>query len=116
MTALERIERLGASEGDVMKRATVVMLSLLLSAALSLAASWTGWVSDEKCGKSGADHASCAKSCIRNGLKPVLAMEDGKVFQLSNPDKLKSHAGEKVTVTGTEKDGTITVTDVAVAQ
>jgi hypothetical protein len=85
---------------------------------MSLAASWTGWVSDEKCGKNGAgaDHASCAKSCIKNGLKPVLAMEDGKVFQLSNPDKLKSHAGEKVTVTGTEKDGTITVTDVAVAQ
>jgi hypothetical protein len=100
-----------------MKRITVAGLIVLLFAVTSMAATWTGWISDEKCGAKGvgASHSACAKSCVKGGLKPVLAMEDGKVFQFSNPDKVKAMAGEKVTLTGTEKDGTITVTDVKAA-
>ena len=97
-----------------MKRIAIVMLAALVFAAISLAASWTGWVSDEKCGAKGANaaHADCAKQCIKGGMKPVLATEDGKVFQVANPEKVTAFAGEKVVVTGTETGGVIQVQDV----
>ena len=94
-----------------MKRIAIVMLAALVFAAISMAASWTAWVSDEKCGAKGANaaHADCAKQCIKGGMKPVLATDDGKVFQVANPDKLTQFAGEKVVVTGTETNGVIQV-------
>jgi len=36
-----------------MKRIGTVILAGMLFAALSMAASWTGWISDEKCGAKG---------------------------------------------------------------
>jgi malic enzyme len=49
------------------------VLAALVFAAVSMAASWTGWVSDEKCGAKGANaaHAGCAKQCIKAGVKPA---------------------------------------------
>ena len=97
-----------------MKRIALVMLAALVFAAISMAASWTGWVSDEKCGAKGANaaHADCAKHCIKSGLKPVLATEAGQVFKIANPEKLTKFAGEQVVVTGTETGGVIQVQDV----
>lgn len=97
-----------------MKRIGTVILAGMLFATLSLAASWTGWISDAKCGAKGAnaEHAGCAKGCIKSGVAPVLATEDGKVFKFSNPDAVKKYAGEKVELTGAETDGTITVESV----
>jgi hypothetical protein len=97
-----------------MKRIGIVLLAVLVFAAVSMAASWTGWISDEKCGAKGANaaHADCAKHCIKAGLKPVLATDAGQVFKIANPDKVKEFAGEKVEITGSESNGVIQVQEV----
>jgi hypothetical protein len=93
-----------------------LLVGLTVLASLTLAAdSWTGVISDEKCAKADASHASCAERCIKGGGNAVL-VSDGKVVKIANQDKVKGHAGHKVTVTGTLKDGAITVTDVKMAE
>lgn len=59
----------------------------------------------------GADHAGCAKSCVKAGQPMGLLAEDGTVYLLyaghkdsSGFEQAKEHAGEKVVVTG--KDAT----------
>ena len=100
-----------------MKKLGIVMLAVMLFAMLSMAASWTGWISDEKCGAKGAnaEHAACAKTCIKGGIAPVLAVDGGQVYKFSNPDKVKKFAGQQVQITGTETDGTIAVETVKAA-
>lgn len=100
-----------------MKRiAALATLTLTFSAAPLLAESFTGWVSDAMCAKNpdkvaSADHADCAKKCIEGGSPAVLVV-NGKVYQVSNPDMLKSHAGEKVTVDAKNDNGTLTIKSV----
>lgn len=100
-----------------MKRiAALAILALTLPAASAFAESYTGWVSDAMCAKnpakvSSADHAACAKKCIDGGSPAVLVV-NGKVYQVSNPDKLKDHAGEKVTVDATLDNGSLTINSV----
>ncbi|MDA0205696.1 MAG: hypothetical protein O3A53_17625 [Acidobacteria bacterium] len=96
-----------------MKRFITVASMLVLTAGLSFAAEYTGFVTDAKCaagGKAGAGHAGCAKSCITGGEAAVIVTADGKVLEVSNQDKVTALAGEKVKVTGTEADGKLTVT------
>ena len=80
----------------------VVLVGLVMLVSLAFAAdSWTGYISDAKCKKGGADHAACAKKCIAGGEKAVLVTDDGgKVVQIANQDKVKGHEGHHVTVTG----------------
>jgi hypothetical protein len=94
----------------------VATLALTFSAASAFAENFTGWVSDAMCAKnpakvSSADHADCAKKCIEGGSPAVLVV-NGKVYPVSNPDALKSYAGQKVTVDGTLDKGTLTVKSV----
>jgi len=104
------------------------LLALLLAASLSPAAfaagkSFTGKVSDSMCGAKhmeGGDDASCTRTCVSKGSKYALVVGD-KVYTLETTDKadlatLDKQAGAKVTVTGTEKDNTITVSSVKAAQ
>jgi hypothetical protein len=104
------------------------LLALLLAASLSPAAfaagkSFTGKVSDSMCGAKhmeGGDDASCTRTCVSKGSKYALVMGD-KVYTLETTDKaalatLDKQAGAKATVTGTEKDNTITVSSVKAAQ
>ena len=69
-----------------------------------------GWVVDEYCGAKNANAGGeqCAKDCIKKGAKAVLAA-DGKTYSLSNQKLATAHAGHEVEVTGTIKDGMITV-------
>lgn len=62
---------------------------------------WTGFISDDDCGVKGnnKDHASCAKSCVKNGAKPVFVVGD-KVYAISNAKKVEKFIGEEVTITG----------------
>jgi len=55
---------------------------------------------------------ACAKRCIGRGDPAVFVTEDGKVYQIANQDKVKDHAGHKVTLTGKMDKETITVDDV----
>jgi hypothetical protein len=97
-----------------MKKLTVLAALVFGLSALAMAADFTGFVEDTNCAsKPGMkDDAACAKKCIKGGSPAVLVGEDGKIYKISNQDKIVSHAGEKVTVTGSVKDDTITVASV----
>ncbi len=115
-----------------MKR-NITLLTLLALVALSSVAvaghhdenggTWTGEVVDLACyiaGDShGADHAGCAKSCVKNGQPMGLLTDDGTLVLLAADHKdgapyaaLKDMAGGKATVMGmlAEKDGMKVVT------
>ena len=108
----------------------VVTLSVVGLAGNAIAehheGTWTGEVVDLACyvaqGAKGADHAGCAKSCVKNGQPMGLLTGDGTLVLLSADHKdgkpyeaLKDLAGETAEVTGTlaERDGVkvVTVTD-----
>jgi hypothetical protein len=105
------------------------LLTLVLAAGWSLSAlaaagkTFTGTVSDSMCGakhEMAGDDASCTRTCVSKGSKYALVVGD-KVYTLETSDKaalatLDKQAGAKATVTGTEKDNTITVSAVKAAQ
>jgi uncharacterized membrane protein len=103
---------------------SVVMISGMISTpALAANQSFTGIVGDAMCGAKHVmpgDDASCTRGCISKGSKYALIVGD-KVYPLDITDKtvlemLDKRAGEKVTIIGTEKDNTITVTSVKAAK
>jgi len=97
--------------------------SVAILAHAAKTATFTGTVSDAMCGAKHAmagDDASCTRGCVSKGSKYALVVGD-KVYTLDTTEKaaldiLDKRAGAKVTVTGTEKDNTITVTSVAAAK
>lgn len=99
----------------------LIILSLAVSAAFAAGKSYTGTVSDAMCGaKHMGSAADCTRGCVKKGSKYALVVGD-KVYTLETSDKtalatLDKQAGEKATVTGTEKDNTITITSVKVAE
>ncbi len=102
------------------------LAALLLVGTLAVAGdegTWTGEVVDLACyvgsGAKGADHAGCARSCVKNGQPMGLLTDDGTLVLLAANHKdsapyeqLKELAGEKAHVTGelAEKDGMKVVT------
>ncbi len=114
-----------------MMKKRLILLSLvavLLVAAVAMASShreesWKGEVVDLACyvsqGAKGADHAGCAKACVKNGQPMGLLTDDGTLVLLAADHKdgepferLKDLAGEMAEVTGelAEKDGMKVVT------
>jgi hypothetical protein len=83
-----------------------LLLPLALFFAIALYAAdkgtWTGYISDAHCGAKGnnAEHADCAKKCVKGGEAPVLVVGE-KVYTLKNPKKVADYIGDKVTITGT---------------
>jgi len=63
---------------------------------------WTGYISDSKCGAKGnnAGHADCAKKCVKDGYAPVFVVGD-KVYTINDPKKVSKYIGDQVTITGT---------------
>jgi len=95
-----------------MKRLLTAMLFAGLLAGSALASgtkgTWTGKISDEKCGAK-VDSA-CAKKCIEGGQKAVFVTDDGgKVIAISNQKAVAGHAGHHVKVTGTMDNDMLTV-------
>jgi hypothetical protein len=104
--------------------AIILTVSLTVSSAFAAAGkTFTGTVSDSMCGAKHAmagDDAGCTRACISKGSKYALVVGD-KVYTLDTNDKdalaaLDKQAGAKVTVTGTDKDNTITVKSVTAAR
>jgi hypothetical protein len=97
-----------------MKRITVSIALVLGLSAFAMAAEFKGFVEDSNCASKPAmkDNAQCAARCVKGGAAAVLVTEDGKVYKIANQDKIVAHAGEKVTITGSVKEDTITVDDV----
>jgi hypothetical protein len=91
--------------------AIAVVMSLFAMSAM--AAEWTGYISDAKCGAKGSSeaHAKCAETCVKAGSAAVL-VSDGKVYKIENQDKVLDHVGHKVTIAGKMKGDTITVDSV----
>jgi hypothetical protein len=96
-----------------MKRAiTICSVVAVLLATISLATvadnktmTWTGWISDSHCGAKGmsADHAACAKTCVKNGSTWVFVNgADKKVIPIHNQDAINGDRdlGGQVTVKG----------------
>ena len=75
-----------------------------------------GYIVDQKCaaqGKGMWTNVTCVERCIRDGDKIVLVTEEGKVYQISNQDKITSETyGQKVIVTGKTAGEVITVESV----
>ena len=73
----------------------------------------TGYIVDLMCAKRGKGmwtNAECITRCLRDGDKLVLVTEEGKVYQISNQDKLTPESyGQVVTLTGKTEGETITI-------
>ena len=100
-----------------MKRILLAAVAATLMTTSGLAASmkgsWTGWVSDAKCGASKID-ADCVKKCEDAGSPLVFVNDkDKSVLQVSNQDTLKGHEGHHVKVKGSVDGDTLTVTSVS---
>ena len=77
--------------------------------------SWTGYVSDAKCGAK--VDAACAKKCAEAGEARVFVNDSDKsVLKVSNQDALKGHEGHHVKVSGSVDGDTLTVASVSMVQ
>ena len=94
-----------------MKKLLVVLGLATMSA---MAADVTGYIVDKNCStkKEMLGDEACAKRCMGRGAPAVLATEDGKIYTITNQDKVKDAAGKKVTVTGKIENDAITVDSV----
>ena len=98
------------------KLAAFAAIAFTLCAGSAFAETLTGVVSDAMCAKNPAqasrpEHAACAKKCIEGG-SPAVLIVNGKVYQVSNPDKLKPYAGQRITVDASVDKGTLTIESV----
>ena len=108
-----------------MSRITYLFLAVFLAAGISLAApkqqTFVGSISDSMCGLKhmmpGQSDKDCTLECVKAGSKFVLAdTANNKVYQLSDQQKPKAFAGEKVKVTGTLQGDTIQVSSISAAK
>jgi hypothetical protein len=93
---------------------TLFLLATLTTGALAAAkkGTWTGWVSDAKCGAK--VDAACAKKCADGGEARVFIEDSDKsVLTVSNQDVLKGHEGHHVNVKGSVDNSTPTVSSVS---
>ena len=80
----------------------------------------SGYIVDLSCAKRGKgmwNNAECVARCVRDGDKVVLVTEEGKIFQISNQDKITPESyGQVVTLTGKTDGDTITVESLKVVR
>ncbi len=97
-----------------MKRFLVLTAMMIMTAGLSLAGEWVGYLADEKCANAGKaaseGHAQCAQNCVKGG-QPIAFVSDSdkKVYKIANQDAVADHVGHKVTLSGKVEGSTITV-------
>src|SRR5271168_5638856 len=92
----------------------------LLAGTFALAAdgSWTGYISDSKCGVKGANDQAgeCTTKCVKEGAKYVFVNDaDKKVYVVDAQDKVAAHAGHHVTVKGTVEGETLKLDSIEMA-
>lgn len=102
------------------KRTSILLVAVLLIAGATLAGAmgeeetWTGWVTDTRCGMKDdqAGHAACAQRCAERGADLALVSSEGKLFKLNPRDKVVELAGEYVEVKGTMVEDAIQVASI----
>ncbi|MEW5977752.1 MAG: hypothetical protein AB1898_18315 [Acidobacteriota bacterium] len=81
---------------------------------------WTGWLTDAKCAANGAKaaHKGCALKCVESGEAIVFVSdrEDKRVYKLEGSEKVKTLVGDKVVLSGTAQNDTITVSSAKKAE
>lgn len=108
---------------EILFLTVVLIVGVISIRAFAASRTFTGTVGDAMCGAKHVmpgDDASCTKGCISKGSKYALLVGDN-VYVLDIVDKslldtLEKRAGARVTITGTEKNNTITVTSVKAAR
>jgi hypothetical protein len=107
----ESCKRFSIPLEDSMKRVLCLLLAVFAFAAIAASAAdstkITGWISDSMCGaKHAGSGAACVKKCIDGGMSPVFVDEGKKaVWTIDNPDAVKGHYGDKVSVMATVDNG-----------
>jgi hypothetical protein len=104
----------------------LAFFTLGVSSCFGAEESWTGTISDSKCG---AHHnpksahsaaklsdADCTAACVKNGAHYVFA-SNGKIYKIGNQDfaSLQKYAGQAVRLTGEMTGATIKVSKIASA-
>lgn len=101
------------------KNLFVLTLGMALATTVALAESWTGYVSDAKCGakhnKGTQADINCVTACMKGGSEAVLVVGD-KVVAIANKDKVSDFYGKKVTVTGKLEGEKLTVDSAKAAE
>jgi hypothetical protein len=101
------------------KNLFILTLGMILATSIASAESWTGYVSDAKCGakhnKGTQADVNCVNACIKGGSEAVLVVGD-KVVPIANKDKVSEFYGKKVTVTGQLEGEKITVESAKAAE
>lgn len=100
--------------------ATLICTGIFAVIANAQTQTFTGIISDNMCGKQhmmkDAPAAKCTRVCVQGGSDYALVVGD-KVYTLKGDKaQIDKFAGEKATVTGTAKEGTITVESIAASQ
>lgn len=100
-----------------MKRIAFVCLLLLsLFAVAAFAEEMTGIITCEKCKHVDAGKLGCAKGCIKGGVAALFYdTNTQKFYKVKNQEAVKTHAGEKVVVTGTVSGDSLTVDSIKAA-
>lgn len=97
-----------------MKKVLSILALSGMLAASAFAGTWTGQISDEKCGAK--VNADCAKKCIEGGQKAVFVDDkSGKVIPIADAKSVAGHEGHHVKVTGSVKDGVLSITKIEMA-
>jgi hypothetical protein len=110
-----------AQENGQMKKLTLVISLGSLFAAAAFADSWSGTISDSKCGAkheaATAADAACAKKCVNGGASAVL-VTGGQVYKIADDSQARVTPllGKKVTVMGMLNGDTIEVTSAKAAK
>jgi hypothetical protein len=98
-----------------MKKLTFALGVFAMSA---FGASWTGVISESKCGAAHVDGSeksvNCIKACVKNGAKPVFVV-DGKVLKIKETDKVMEHLGHKVKIDGKLEGDTVSIDKIEMA-
>jgi hypothetical protein len=83
---------------------SVLLFMVAIASAGDKSGTVNGYVTDSMCGAKGANagHAACMTKCLGKGAKAVIVTDgDQKIVSVDNPDTLKGHEGQHVSVTGT---------------
>ncbi|HEY1424555.1 MAG TPA: hypothetical protein VGF20_13960 [Candidatus Acidoferrum sp.] len=101
-------------------RFATITAAALFAATMCMAAdgSWTGWISDSKCGAKGANAKAgeCTTKCVKGGEKYVFVNDsDQKVYVVDAQDKVAAHAGHHVAVKGSVDGDTLKLSAIEMA-
>lgn len=104
---------------NVFAATAVMVLSVVVMSGAEQ--SWTGKISDSKCGAThmAGEHGkkmtdrACTEACVKDGAKYVFVSK-GKVYQIANQTdpSLVTHAGHTVKLTGEMSGDSITVSKI----